>query len=115
MYPSFAKIAEEENLVDVAARLRAIALAEKHHQERYEKLLKEVTNQTFLRNRKKSNGYVVNADMSMWERSHPKNVLLAITIGDIFRLNVKSIKPWLKNEIDRCRICGNVVQVLNGG
>jgi len=28
---------------------------------------------------------------------------------------VKSIKPWLKNEIDRCRICGNVVQVLNGG
>jgi len=49
MYPSFAKIAEEENLVDVAARLRAIALAEKHHQERYEKLLKEVTNQTFFK------------------------------------------------------------------
>jgi len=42
MYPEFAKIAEEEGLPEIADRLRAIAKAEAHHQERYEKLLKEV-------------------------------------------------------------------------
>ncbi len=42
MYPEFAKIAEEEGFPDIAARLRAIAQAEKHHEERYGKLLKEV-------------------------------------------------------------------------
>ncbi len=42
MYPEFAKIAEEEGLPEIAARLRAIAKAEEHHEERYAKLLKEV-------------------------------------------------------------------------
>lgn len=39
MYPEFAKIADEEGLPDVAARLRAIAVAEVHHEERYKKIL----------------------------------------------------------------------------
>ncbi len=42
MYPEFAKEAEEEGLGEIAKRLRAIAVAEKHHEERYSKLLKEV-------------------------------------------------------------------------
>ncbi|MEN7982182.1 MAG: rubrerythrin [Nanoarchaeota archaeon] len=42
MYPEFAIIAEEEGLQKIANRLRAIAKAEKHHEERYEKLLDEV-------------------------------------------------------------------------
>lgn len=42
MYPQFAKEAEEEGLVKIAARFRAIAKAEIHHKERYEKLLKEI-------------------------------------------------------------------------
>lgn len=42
MYPEFAKIAEEEGLQEIANRLRAIAKAEKHHEERYEKLLEEI-------------------------------------------------------------------------
>lgn len=42
MYPEFAKVAEEEGLPEVAARLRAIAKAEEHHEERFKKLLKEV-------------------------------------------------------------------------
>ena len=40
MYPKFAKIAEKEGLTKIAARLRSIAQAEKHHEERYKKLLK---------------------------------------------------------------------------
>jgi len=42
MYPEFAKVAEEEGFPEVAARLRAIAKAEEHHEERFRKLLKEV-------------------------------------------------------------------------
>lgn len=42
MYPEFAKVAEEEGLTEIAGRLKAIAKAEKHHEERYKKLLKEV-------------------------------------------------------------------------
>lgn len=39
MYPEFAKIAEEEGLTKIAVKLKMIAQAEKHHKERYEKLL----------------------------------------------------------------------------
>ncbi len=42
MYPGFAKIAEEEGLDKVAARLKSISKSEEHHEERYKKLLKEV-------------------------------------------------------------------------
>jgi rubrerythrin len=42
MYPEFAQTAEEEGLTNIAARFRAIAKAEEHHRERYEKLLKEL-------------------------------------------------------------------------
>jgi len=39
MYPEFADIAEKEGYQAIAKRLRAIAIAEKHHEERYQKLL----------------------------------------------------------------------------
>ena len=42
MYPDFAKVAEEEGLLEVSARLRAIALAEKHHRDRFEKILEQI-------------------------------------------------------------------------
>ena len=42
MYPEFADTAEKEGLGKIAARLRSIAKAEEHHEERYQKLLKEV-------------------------------------------------------------------------
>jgi len=46
MYPEFAATAETEGYKDVAVRLRAIARAEMHHEERYLKMLKEVQSQT---------------------------------------------------------------------
>ncbi len=52
MYPEFAKVAEEEGLEDIAKRLRAIAIAEKHHEERYKKLLKEVETGTVFKKEK---------------------------------------------------------------
>jgi len=42
MYPEFADVAEKEGFPDIAKRLRAIAKAEEHHEERFKKLLKEV-------------------------------------------------------------------------
>ena len=42
MYPEFADVAEKEGFPEIAARLRSIAVAEKHHEERYQKLLKQV-------------------------------------------------------------------------
>jgi len=49
MYPKFAEIAEKEGLNDIAERLRAIAIAEKHHEGRFKKLLKEVENGTVFK------------------------------------------------------------------
>jgi len=46
MYPEFARVAEEEDLKHISIRLMAIANAEKHHEERYAKLLKEVEGKT---------------------------------------------------------------------
>ncbi len=42
MYPEFADVAEKEGFPEIAKRMRSIAIAEKHHEERYKKLLKEV-------------------------------------------------------------------------
>ncbi|MFH1610684.1 MAG: rubrerythrin [Patescibacteria group bacterium] len=42
MYPEFAKIAEEEGLAEIAIRLKSIAKAEAHHEERYKKVLEQL-------------------------------------------------------------------------
>ena len=49
MYPEFANVAETEGFPEIAKRLRAIAKAEEHHEERYKKLLEEVEADTFFR------------------------------------------------------------------
>ncbi len=42
MYPKFAKEAEEEGFLEIAATFRGIAEVEKHHEERYKKLIENV-------------------------------------------------------------------------
>lgn len=49
MYPSFAQVAEEEGLADIAKRLKSIAMAEQHHEERYKKLLAVVEGGTVFK------------------------------------------------------------------
>ena len=49
MYPEFADIAEKEGYKEIAERLRAIAKAEEHHEERYRKLLEQVEKGTVLK------------------------------------------------------------------
>ena len=49
MYPEFADVADKEKLSEVAKKLRAIIVAEKHHEERYIKLLEQVENKTIFK------------------------------------------------------------------
>ena len=42
MYESFAKTAEEEGFPELAAKFRAVGEIEKHHEERYRALLKNI-------------------------------------------------------------------------
>lgn len=53
MYPEFADTAEKEGLQQIANRLRSIAKAEQHHEERYKKLIDEVENNTVFKKDKK--------------------------------------------------------------
>jgi len=49
MYPEFANVAEQEGLPEIAKRLRAIALAEHHHEDRYTKLLNAIEGNTLFK------------------------------------------------------------------
>jgi rubrerythrin len=53
MYPEFADAAEKEGLSEIVGRLRAIAIAEKHHEERFRKLLEQIENNTVFKKEEK--------------------------------------------------------------
>lgn len=53
MYPEFARVAQKENYPKIAKRLKSIAIAELHHKERFQKLLKALKAGTIF---KKENG-----------------------------------------------------------
>ena len=57
MYASFAKDAEEEGFVELAAKFRMVAEIEKSHEERYRKLLKTVEMQEVFK----------KSEIKMWE------------------------------------------------
>ena len=42
MYEEFAKVAEEEGFTDIANKFRGVAAIEKHHEERYRKLIENI-------------------------------------------------------------------------
>jgi len=82
MYPSFAETAEKEGFPEIASRLRAIAVAEKHHEERFTKLLNELEKKTIFKKEKKvywvcrKCGYVHEGEEPPEECpscGHPKN------------------------------------------
>lgn len=45
MYDGFAKTAEEEGFAELAAKFRMVAAIEKHHEERYRQLLKNINDE----------------------------------------------------------------------
>jgi len=82
MYPEFATVAEKEGFSEIARRLKAIAKAEEHHEERYKKLLNEIEGKTIFKKEKKAFwlcrkcGYVFGGEEPPEECpscSHPKS------------------------------------------
>ena len=57
MYPKFAEIAEAEGFKEIAAKFRMVAAIEKHHEERYRKLLENV----------KGGVVFVGDDLAVWK------------------------------------------------
>ena len=57
MYPEFAKIADEEGFKEIAAKFRMVGEIEKHHEERYKKLLENV----------KGNKVFISEDVAIWK------------------------------------------------
>ena len=55
MYPEFANIAESEGLTEIAIRLRSIAKAEEHHEERYKKILVQLEAGTLFKKNEETN------------------------------------------------------------
>lgn len=53
MYPEFAQVAKEEGFPEISDKLLAIAKAEEHHEERYQKLLKNVEEGTVFKKKEK--------------------------------------------------------------
>ena len=53
LYPDIAETADKEGYPDIAKRVKAIIVAEKHHSERYGKLLKLVGDDAFFKRGKK--------------------------------------------------------------
>lgn len=53
MYPEFAAVADGESFNNVAKRLRNIIVAERHHEERYKNILKELEGETFFKKAEK--------------------------------------------------------------
>lgn len=53
MYPEFASIAKKEGFPEIASHLKAIAIAESHHEERYKKILKELENGAIFKKKEK--------------------------------------------------------------
>ena len=89
MYPSFAKVAEEEGHKSIAAKLRMISKAEENHHDRYQKILDALkTNNLYKKATKvfwvcRNCGYIYEGEQV------PKVCPLCGEPGDYFRVQVQ--------------------------
>ena len=73
MYEGFAKDAEEEGFTDLAAKFKAVAEIEKHHEERYRALLKNVeTAQVFEK-----------SEVKVWECRNCGHIVVGTTAPEV--------------------------------
>ena len=73
MYAGFAKTAEEEGFPELAAKFRGVAAIEKHHEERYRALLKNVeTQQVFEK-----------SEVKIWECRNCGHIVVGTKAPDV--------------------------------
>lgn len=79
MYEGFAKTAEEEGFPELAAKFRAVGEIEKHHEERYRALLKNIETAQVLRSQKLRFGNVATVVILLLVQKHRRFVLYVTT------------------------------------
>ena len=72
MYAGFAETAEKEGFLELAARFRLVAAVEKHHEERYRKLLQNVQTMEVFKRVRSRFGNAATAATSWWAPRHPR-------------------------------------------
>lgn len=92
MYENFAQTAEKEGFVELAKKFRLVGAIEKHHEERYRALLKNVETASVLKRVRSRSGNVGIADILLWELRLLRYVLPAIIHRATLRFTKKIIK-----------------------
>lgn len=90
MYESFAKTAEEEGFLELAAKFRAVGAIEKHHEERYRALLKNIEMQEVFK----------KSEVKVWECRNCGHIVVGTAAPEVcpvcdhpqsyFELNVEN-------------------------
>ena len=73
MYESFAKTAEEEGFTELAAKFRGVAAIEKHHEERYRALLKNIEMQQVFE----------KSEVKIWECRNCGHIVVGTEAPDV--------------------------------
>ena len=73
MYEEFAKTAEEEGFTELAKKFRGVALIEKHHEERYRALLKNVETASVFE----------KSEVKVWECRNCGHIAVGKTAPDV--------------------------------
>ncbi len=73
MYEGFAKTAEEEGFPELAAKFRGVAAIEKHHEERYRALLKNVEMQAVF----------ARSEVKVWECRNCGHIVVGVAAPEI--------------------------------
>ena len=73
MYEGFAKTAEEEGFVELAKKFRLVAAIEKHHEERYRALLKNIEN----------NEVFERGEIKVWECRNCGHIVVGTKAPDV--------------------------------
>ena len=73
MYESFAKTAEEEGFPELAAKFRGVAAIEKHHEERYRALLKNIEMQQVFE----------KSEVKIWECRNCGHIVVGTKAPDV--------------------------------
>ncbi len=73
MYAGFAKTAEEEGFPELAAKFRLVADIEKHHEERYRALLKNVETKTVFE----------KSEVKVWECRNCGHIVVGTTAPEV--------------------------------
>ncbi len=73
MYAGFAKVAEEEGFPELAAKFRLVAEVEKHHEERYRALLKNVETQEVFK----------KSSVKVWECRNCGHIVVGVEAPEV--------------------------------